>query len=98
MTRYTSRRNWFGRYDVIDTAEPEHRVCVSSDAADAREVAAFLNEQHTTALMNAYRSAVIIAAYDRGLPCYDFGVAADALPRDVFAALRKSYALQIEGG
>lgn len=97
MSRYTSKRNTTGMYDILDTLSPGHRVCVAVDAKHAGEVVAFLNKQHTTALLLAsYEAAVILTARERGLPCRDFGTAAAALPRDVFAALRKAYALQVE--
>lgn len=96
MSRYTSKRNTTGMYDILDTLSPGHRVCVAVDAKHAGEVVAFLNKQHIAATMNAYRSAVILTARERGLPCGDFGIAASSLPRDVFAALRKAYALQVE--
>ena len=96
--RYTSRRDTAtGMHDIIDTAEPEHRVCIAADSAHAGELVAFLNKQHVTAVMRAYESAVVLAAQERGLPCGDFGAAAIALPRDVFVALQKAFALQVEG-
>lgn len=96
MSRYTSRRT-AGMFEVIDTADPPHRVCVATDAQNADDVVEFLNKQHATAVMNVYESAVILEARERGLPCGDFGAAAVALPRDVFVALQKAFALQIEG-
>lgn len=49
----------------------------------------------SNALLEAYKSAVMVAARERGIMTADFGKAAAALPPEEFERLRAAFALQM---